>query len=69
MKGKIFYGKIRKKELVDKSDVSRFIDNSDLDKKVVTLATNAELKADQDKIVKLQEFSVIYYSAKSDFED
>ena len=36
--------KIKQKELVDKSVISGFINNSDLDKKVATLATKAELK-------------------------
>ena len=30
-----------------------FIDNSDLDKEIATLATIADLKAEQEKIVKL----------------
>ena len=34
---------------VDKSDPSWFIDNSDLDKKIATLGTKAELKAEQKK--------------------
>ena len=37
--------KIRNKESVDKSDIYKFIINSDLDKKIETLATKAELKA------------------------
>ena len=36
--------KIKQKELVDKSVISGFINNSDLDKKVATLATKSELK-------------------------
>ena len=36
--------KIKQKELVDKSVISGFINNSDLDKKVATLASKAELK-------------------------
>ena len=38
-----------KKGLVDKSVISEFIDNSDLDKKTAKLATKAELKAVQGK--------------------
>ena len=45
--------KIIQKELVDKSDIAGFINNDDLDKNVATLATKAELKAEQDKITKL----------------
>ena len=39
--------KIKQKELANKSDISNLVKNSDL------LATKAELKAKQDKIVKL----------------
>ena len=39
------------------SAIAGFINNSDLDKKkVATLATNAELKTEQDKKTKLQAF-------------
>ena len=38
-----------KKELVDKSDISRFIDNFDLYKKIATLATKAEPKQNKEK--------------------
>ena len=38
--------KIKEKELVKKSDISGFINNSELDKKIATLATKAELKAE-----------------------
>ena len=52
---------IKNKELVDKSDIAGFINNSDLDKKVATLATKAELKAEQDKIIKLQAFNLSHF--------
>ena len=42
-----------KKQLVDKSNISGFIDHSDLDKKIAKLAAKSELKAVQEKIVKL----------------
>ena len=45
--------KIKQKQLVDKSAIAGFINNADLNKKVATLATKAELKAEQDKIIKL----------------
>ena len=45
---------IKNKELVNKTEIYKFINNSDLDKKYKTLATKAELKAEQDKIVKLE---------------
>ena len=41
--------------MVDKSAIAGFINNTDLDKKkIATLATQAELKAEQDKITKLK---------------
>ena len=48
-----------KKTLLNKSDISGFIMNSDLDKKkkkIATLATKAELKSEEDKIEKLQTY-------------
>ena len=48
--------KIKGKDLVDKSGISIFIDNSHLDKKIATFAANLKLKAEQEKIVKLQSF-------------
>ena len=36
--------------------MSRFIKNADLDKKLAILAAKAELKVEQDKILKLQAF-------------
>ena len=39
--------------LVDKSDISWFIDNSHLDKKIATLTAKAELIAERDKTVKV----------------
>ena len=59
--------KIRNKELVDKSDINKFIINSDLDKKIETLATKAELKAQQNKIVKLQTYDSNLFIGQSYF--
>ena len=42
---------------------------SDLDKKIATLKPKAELKAKQDKILKLQTFNSSCFCGKSDFED
>ena len=50
--------KIKKKELVNKSDISNLMKDFDLKIKHATLGTKAELKAEQNKIVKLQ--TVIY---------
>ena len=42
----ILNAKIKSKGLVDKSDISGLVNNSDLDKEITTLATKAELKAE-----------------------
>ena len=55
--------------MVDKSDIFSFIDNSDLDKKIATSATKAELKSEQRKTTKLQAFDSGYFRAKSHFDD
>ena len=55
--------------MVDKSAIAGFINNADLDKKVAALATKAELKAEQDKIIKLQAFDSSYFRGKSHFYD
>ena len=43
--------------------------NSDLKAKLATLATKAELKAEQVEIVKIYAFDSIYFCCKSHFED
>ena len=52
--GGILNAKIKEKGLGDISDISGFMNNSELGKKIVTLATNAGLKVEQGKIVKHQ---------------
>ena len=64
----IDYNSITSKSLVDKS-ISEFINNSDLDRKLATLATKAELKDEQDKIIKFQAFDSSYFRGKSHFEE
>ena len=44
----------KNKDLVHKSDISGFINDSDLNKKIETLTIHAELRAKQDRTVKLQ---------------
>ena len=61
--------KIKEKKLVNESYITGFINSSDLDQKITTLKTKAELKAEQDKIVKLQAFDSSYFCGKSYFED
>ena len=55
--------------MVDKSAIAGFINNADLNKKVATLATKAELKADQDKTVKLETNDLNYFLGKIFFGD
>ena len=50
----ILNAKIKQKKLVDKSDISNLIKISDLNTKLAALAAKAQLKAEQDKIVKLK---------------
>ena len=54
---------IKSKNFVNKSAIAK------LDKKVAALATKAELKTEQDKIIKLQAFDSSYYRGKSHFKD
>ena len=61
--------KIKEKKLVNESYITGFINSSDLDQKITTLKTKAELKDEQDKIVKLQAFDSSYFCGKSNFED
>ena len=65
----IDYNSITSKSLVDKSAISEFINNSDLDRKLATLATKPELKDEQDKIIKFQAFDSSYFRGKSHFEE
>ena len=60
---------IKSKNLVDKSAIAGFISNAKLNKKVATLASKAELKAEKDKLIKLQAFDSSYFRGKSYFVD
>ena len=51
-KNNLLVANIKQKELLHKSNISNLVKNSDLNTKLATLATRAELKAEQDKIVK-----------------
>ena len=61
--------RLKEKKLVIKSNNSGFIDNSDLNKKIATLANKAELGSEQNKIVDFQAFDSSYFRSKSHFED
>ena len=67
--GEILNAKINEKELANKSDISRFIENSDLEKKIATLARKVESKEGPNKIVKLQAFDSNYFRGKSYTEE
>ena len=56
------------KQIKSKSDILGFIDNSGLDK-IAPLARKAELKEEQDEIVKLQALDSSYVYGKSHFQD
>ena len=60
--------KILLKGLVDKSAIAGFINNADSDKKSSNISNKAELKAEQDKITKLETFDSNYFRIKSYFE-
>ena len=61
--------KIKQKELIDKSSISNLVKNSNLNTKLATLAIKAELKAEQDKIVKLEAFYSSCFHDKKCFGD
>ena len=61
--------KIKQKGLVDKSAISGFINNADLNKKVATLAAKAELNAEEDKVIKLKTYDLIHFLGKIFFGD
>ena len=65
----ILDGKIKVKELIEKSAIAGFINNADLNKKEATLATKGELKVEKDKIIKLETFDSGYFCLKSYFKD
>ena len=60
----ILDAKVKQKELVNKSNISNLVKNPDLNAKLATLATKAELKAEQDKIVKLETIDSNYFHRK-----
>ena len=60
----ILYPNITKKS-INESNISGFINDSDLNEKIKTLVTKVELKAKQDKIVKLETHDLIYFLDKS----
>ena len=63
---KVVVNTTKSKNLVHKSDITGMENNADF---VATFATTAELKGEQDKIIKLEAFDSCYYRGKSHFED
>ena len=61
----ILDAKTKWKGLVDKSDTSNLVTISDLYAKIWTLSTKPELKAEQDKIVKLKTYDLSYFLDKN----
>ena len=68
IKSRIIFGvKIKEKKLINESDISGFINKSD--SKIKKLATKAELKAEQDKIVKLETYELSHFLGKNLYGD
>ena len=65
----ILDAKIKQKELVNKSDISNLVTNSEFDTELRTLPTKAKLKEEQDKIVKQQTHDVSHFLGKNFFGD
>ena len=61
--------KVNEKGLVDKSNFSNLVKKFDLNIKLATLTTKAELKEKYDKIMKFQAFNSNNFRGKSHFED
>ena len=61
--------KIKQKELVNKSGTCNLAKNSDLDKNIESLATKAELKAQQDEVVTLETNDFSYFLSKNIFTE
>ena len=66
-KNDIINAKIKQKKL-SKSDTFKFVNNSDLDNEVASLAIKVELKAQQDKIGRLQAFDSSLFIGQSYFD-
>ena len=60
--------KTNEKELLGKSNISNPVKNLDLIIRLKTLAAKADLKAEQDKIVKLQTHDLSYFFDKHFFD-
>lgn len=54
---------------MNKSVISGFINNSDLENKIKILETKAEIKSEQDKILKMVTYDLNYFPGKILFGD
>ena len=61
--------KIKENGLLDKPSISNLAKSFGLNTKLAALGTKSELKAKQDKIMKLQAFDSSYLCGKSHVED
>ena len=61
--------KIKQKELLNKTNFSDLIKDSDLNTKLATLATKVELKTEQDKILKFIVINSSYFHCEHFFAD
>ena len=55
--------------MLNKSDISNFIANSELNTKLAKLVAKVEIKVEQGKRVKLQTYDLSYFPGKSIFGD
>ena len=59
--------RLNQANLASENDISEFINSSDLDKKIETLASKAELKVEKDKIEKLETYDSSIFISQSYF--
>ena len=60
---------MKQKELINKSNISNLLNNSDLSTKLAALEKKAKLKPEQGKLVKLQVLYSGYFNGKNIFVD
>ena len=60
---------MKQKELINKSNISNLVNNSDLSTKLAALEKKAKLKIEQGKLVKLQVLYSGYFDGKNIFVD
>ena len=61
--------RLKEKKIVDLSDISNLVYNSDLNTKLTTSSAKGELKTKKDTIMNHQTFDSSYFHGKSYFED